>query len=174
MCFGGVPGTLPYSAPGDDVTVIFDGVLFADYHQFYLVDAAQTDDVPVQWTDEDVRARILVGPHAVIFSTERNMSVPVQVHLHETEPELDLTSVDHAVSGRFESLGEVVIAGLTDYLPDAARLTVPAGPLCAMAVSTGLGTLSEDGTVGDDAYVVHLWHCPAPMPVRVLEQWNGD
>jgi hypothetical protein len=38
---------------------------------------------------------------------------------------------DHVVIGGFYTSGEIVIAGLNDYLPDARPVAVPAGPLCA-------------------------------------------
>ncbi|MBA8879323.1 hypothetical protein [Phyllobacterium myrsinacearum] len=66
--------------------ILFDGVLFADYHQIYLEDAALSPSLPAIWTDGDVAARILVGKHSVTFATERNMSVPVRVELHDVKP----------------------------------------------------------------------------------------
>lgn len=84
---------------------------------------------------------------------------------------MTLDDVDHVVEGGFRSAGTVAIAGCTDYFPDAARFSVPAGDLKARVVFTCLGTLSEDGLDGEDRYVVHLWPGKAES-VRVLKQWE--
>ncbi|MEJ1117034.1 hypothetical protein V9K92_00900 [Phyllobacterium sp. CCNWLW109] len=152
--------------------ILFDGMLLADYHQIYLEDAAISASLPAIWRDGDVEARILVGKHSVTFATARNLSVPVRVELHDVKPEIDARTADHIVVGNFLTLGKIVIAGLLDYIPEAKHADVPAGNLCAMAVSTGLGTLSEDGIQGDDRYSIHLWPCEQ-KGVTVLRQWQN-
>ncbi|MGU3496853.1 hypothetical protein ACLBXM_22645 [Xanthobacteraceae bacterium A53D] len=153
--------------------VVFDGELMADYHQIYLADAAAPPALAQQWTEETVRRRMLADARMVTFSTARNMTVPVCVELHTAEPKVDVASSDHAVQGSLTTSGMLVIAGLTDYLPDAKRISVPAGRLCALALSTGLGTLSANGLEGADRYTVHLWPCEQDG-VTVLRQWPGD
>lgn len=152
------------------MTVLFDGSLFADYHQFYLADPAQQGDLPTGWTDATLTARLLVGKRSITVSTARNMTVPVRVELHERAPLVDENKADHVVTASFWTSGEIAIAGMTDFGPTAFRAKVPPGNLCAMVVSTGLGTLSWNGLEGDDRYVVHLWPCKA-NGVTVLRQW---
>jgi hypothetical protein len=53
--------------------------------------------------------------------------------------------------------GRLVIAGCTDYFPDAARIEVEPGTYNALIGYKGLGTLSEDGLDGDDSYHIFLW-----------------
>lgn len=149
--------------------VLFDGPLMAEYHQFYVSDAASLTTLPTQWTEQDVERRILAGEHGVIISTARNMPVAVRVELHAHQPALDPARVDHAVTASFRSTGSITIAGLLDYAPAAATASVPPGTLCAMAVSTGLGTISMDGLEGQDRYTVHLWPC-TPRGVTVQQQ----
>ena len=155
------------------MTILFDDSVMADYHQFFLADPSSGSDLPVNWTAGDLRARLLVGEQSLIATTAWDMDVPVIVELHQQQPKIDLTNADHVVIGGLYTSGEIVIAGLTDYLPDARRIAVPAGPLCAMVVSSGLGTLSKDGLEGDDRYAVHLWPGKAEQVV-VLQQWEGD
>lgn len=155
------------------VTKLFEGMLFADYHQFYLADAETKTDVSADVTDEAVSQRVVNRDDVLVVFTARNMEVPVTVALHETEPALALEDADHAVEAGLYSSGTIVIAGCTDYLPDAARFSAPAGDLKARVVFTGLGTLSADGLEGQDRYAVHLWPAKAEG-VRVLKQWTGD
>ena len=149
--------------------IIFDGSLFADYHQFYLADDIANLNLPTDYTNEALRARILTSEQGLVVFTVRNMDVQVRVELHGDEPRID-ENADHVVMGSFRTSGRIVIAGLSDWVPTAARASVQPGTLRAMVLSTGLDTLSEDGLDGSDHYVVHLWpdegienHRPASM-----------
>lgn len=150
--------------------VVFDGMLLADYHQIYLVDAAAKPELPTQWTKEALQARVLAGDGSLTFMTARNMKVPVRVELVQREPSIALGHTDHVVVGNLRTSGTVVIAGLLDYYPDATRFSVPPGNLRVMVVSAGLGTLSADGLAGKDRYDVYLWPAAA-APLQVLRQW---
>lgn len=155
------------------MTVLFDGMVMADYHQFYLADTSRAEDLPSGWTDEDLSVRLLAGDGAIVVMTDRNMDVALVVELREQMPAIDVEKADHVVIGQLHTAGEIVIAGLMDYLPQAARARVPKGALGAMIVSTGLRTLSEDGLDGDDRYTVYLWPGSADG-ITVLRQWQGD
>ena len=152
--------------------VLFEGELLADYHQLYVADAADRsdDNFPQDWPEDVLSRRVNLGPGVIVVSTARNMTVPFRVELHDRAPSVDLDAVDHAVECGIVTSGEIVVAGLMDYAPDAARASVPAGSLRALIVSTGLGTLSEDGLEGDDAYAMHLWP-GAGDEVVVRKQW---
>ncbi|MGL5446103.1 MAG: hypothetical protein ACRDBL_02200 [Rhabdaerophilum sp.] len=143
----------------------------ADYFQFYIADATQFE-IPTVYTEETAKIRLQSDKGILVITTARNMTVPVRVELHSQKPEINLTKVDHAVEGSLQTSGRMVVAGLTDYLPRAAHFSVPAGNLCALVVSTGLGTLSADGLDGQDRYSVHLWPC-ASQGISVLRQWPG-
>ena len=60
------------------------------------------------------------------FMTGWNMTVQVRVELHEQQPRIDIEKADHVVVRNFQTSGQIVIAGLTDYLPTAHR----ASPHC--------------------------------------------
>jgi hypothetical protein len=63
--------------------------IFADYFQFYLWDEGIGPDAPTEWDDADVQRRIKVAPHVVVICPIRNMTVPVEVQVHDTEPPYD-------------------------------------------------------------------------------------
>ena len=151
--------------------ILFQGDLFADYFQIYVHDAAHPT-LPDDYTDEAIADRLMVGPHAVILHTARNMSVPVCVKWHRERPQPDLAAFQHVVEGGFTCpTGQLLLAGLTDDAHTAPRLAVPAGPLGVRACFSGLDTLDETGLDGNDCYLVQLWPGPAAEGVRVLKRW---
>ena len=153
---------------------VFDGELFADYHQVYLCDAVDPPRLPDEWRQEDLRRRVNLADRALVLSTARNMQVLMKVELHGARPTPDLALVDHAIEASLRvPSGKLVVAGLMDDLRTAARIAVPAGELRALVLFTGLGSLSEDGLAGDDRYTVHLWPEKAGGTV-VHRQWPGD
>ncbi|SEL81534.1 hypothetical protein [Rhodococcus maanshanensis] len=144
--------------------------LFADYFQFYLQDEATDGDLSDAWTDEAVARMLAVGDGAVGVGTARNMDVPVTVELLDAEPALDLADWDHATECSLQVRGDkLVIAGCTDYLPDAARIPIAPGSYRVRVYYGGLDTLSEDGLEGDDRYHLRLWPA-APIAPQVLKQ----
>jgi len=153
---------------------IFEGKLFADYHQVYLCDAVNPPRLPDEWPDNHLRRKVNLADRALVISTARDMEVSVKVELHAIRPTPDLAPVDHAVEASLRApSGKLIIAGLTDDVKTAARVTVPAGELRALVLFDGLATLSDDGLDGDDRYTVHLWPEKAGGTV-VHRQWQGD
>lgn len=146
--------------------------LFADYFQFYLQDETVDGNLGDSWTGEATDRLLAVAPGTVGVGTVRNMTVPVTVELCDSEPKSDLTSWDHVVECSLEvHSGAIVIAGCTDYFPDAARIKVENG-LYRVRVSYGsLDTVSEDGLKGSDKYRVQLWLKKGPaIKPRVIKQ----
>lgn len=153
----------------DDMATAFEGMIFADYHQFYLMNVGSQTDYTDDITDAAVADRIIAKDDVLVVFAARNMAVPVTVELHDAEPALNLSEADHVVEAGLNSSGMLVIAGCTDYLPDAAQFAVPAGNLKARILFSGLDTLSEDGLDGEDRYCVQLWPGKADG-VHVLKQ----
>jgi hypothetical protein len=86
------------------------------------------------------------------------------------EPEQDFEAWDQVTECSIEvPSGRLVIAGCTDYFPDAARIEVAAGTYRVRVSYGGLDTLSEDGLDGDDHYRVQLWMASKIEP-RVLKE----
>jgi hypothetical protein len=117
--------------------------------------------------------RVLSSDGVLVISTARSVIVPVRVELHDTPPTIGVSLIDDAVETTLRTSGEIVMAGLTEYLRDAARTKVPAGELRVLAISTGFGTLSKNRLKGDDRYFVHLWLARGADTV-VHRQWDGN
>jgi hypothetical protein len=146
--------------------------LVADYHQFYLQDEAVDGDLSESWTPEAMDARVALAPGKVGIRTARNMTVPVEVVIADAPPRDDLTQWDHVTQASIDvQSGRLVIAGCTDYFPDAARLTLAPGTYALRAYFGGLGTLDETGLEGDDHYRIVLWP-DVPQERRTLKKYQ--
>ena len=144
--------------------------LFADYFQFYLQDEQATGDLSDAWDDAAVERMLATAPGVVGLGTVRNMDVPVTLEILDAAPDHDPAAFDHVVEGSLDvATGPLVVAGCTDYLPDAARFPIAPGSYRVRLSCSGLDTLSEDGLDGQDRYLVQLWPAP-PIAPRVLRQ----
>jgi len=153
--------------------ILYQGEIFADYHQLYLRDEAHPD-LPDDYTDENIERRIMAGPTAIILHTERNMMVPVRVEWHSQRPAFEEDAYQHVVEASFVcQSGQLVLAGMTDNEDDSPRLPVKAGPIGVRANLSGLDTLSEDGLDGNDSYLLQLWPESEPQGVNVLKAWRA-
>jgi len=132
--------------------------LFADYHQFYLQDEEADGNLSNSWTEQATKDLLALAPGTIGVGTVRDMDVPVIVEVHDSEPTEDLTSWHHVTECSIDiPSGKVVVAGCTDYFPDAARISVEPGVYRARIFYGELDSLSEDGLDGDDKYKVALW-----------------
>jgi len=97
------------------------------------------------------------------------MDVPVEVQIADAAPSDDQAAWDqiNECSIHIQS-GRLVVAGCTDYFPDAARIELPAGWYRARVYYAGLDTLSADGLDGADHYRIVLWPLPG-APATVLK-----
>ncbi len=146
--------------------------IFADYFQFYLRDHGEAPDAPTDYVPADNQVRIKVAPHIIVVLPERNMTVPVDIEVLETEPPLDPEAWDHIVeasidvpSGRIEI--HECTGGSIDILP------VGMGTFRTRVCFSGLDTLSDDGLDGDDRYSVALW--PAPFaPLSLIKPYEEE
>lgn len=150
---------------------LFNGELLADYFQIYVRDRANAD-LPATYSEEAISARLVVGPHAAVVHTARNMTVPVIVEWHDVRPRLEIERYQHVVEGGINCpSGVLVLAGMTDYEPTAQRLSVKAGPLGIRVNMSGLDTISEDGLDGRDRYLIQLWPGQELSGPLVLKSW---
>ena len=114
--------TLPISERHSMTTSVrrYQYELFADYFQFYLQDESVKGDLSDSWTPEAVDRLLALAPGTVGVGTVRNMTVPVTVEVLNEPPPDDSDSWDHLVECTLEvSSGRIVVAGCTDYFPDA-------------------------------------------------------
>jgi hypothetical protein len=132
--------------------------LFADYFQFYLQDEGADGNLGDAWTDTAVNDLLALAPGTIGVGTVRNMDVPVEIEVLNGPPQNDLAQWDHVMEcGIDVPSGRLVIAGCTDYFPDAARLNIALGTYRARIYYGDLDSLSEDGLTGDDHYRIVLW-----------------
>lgn len=144
--------------------------IFADYHQFYLQDEAADGDLSDAWNQDAVRRMLAVSSGVVGIGTVRNMDVPVTIEFLESEPPADLSGFDHVAECSLAvRRGPLVVAGCTDFFPDAARFDLTPGTYKVRLSASGLDTLSADGLDGQDHYLVQLWQAPFAEPA-VLKQ----
>jgi hypothetical protein len=144
--------------------------LFADYHQFYIQDEATDGNLSDSWDDAATARLLAIAPGAIGIGTVRNAEVPVAVEIHEREPDADFVAWDQVIEAALTVVsGPLVIAGCTDYLPDAKRIALAPGSYRVRVSYGGLDTVSDNGLDGDDRYRVQLWRASA-IDVRILKQ----
>lgn len=154
------------------MTRTFEYNLFADYHQFYIQDEGVEGDLGDSWTSEATARDLAVAPGTIGIGTVRNATVPVVVEIMDGKPDDDMNSWDQVTECSIEvTSGRLVVAGCTDYFPDAARIYISSGSYRARIYSGSLNSLSDDGLNGHDHYRVALW-CAAPGPMLVLKTYS--
>jgi hypothetical protein len=131
--------------------------LFADYFQFYVQDDDEAyGDLSNAWSQEAVDDLLAVSDHVIGVGTVRNMDVPVFVEILDTLPILQSNDWDRInYSSITCDTGRLVIAGCTDYFPDAKRIEVKPGHYKVAIGYKNLEKISEDGLDGEDSY--HLF-----------------
>jgi len=147
--------------------------LFADYFQFYIQDE-QSDGIDGDsWPEIANNARLALEANAFAVCTARNMEVPVKIVVSNSSPNLDLSLWDHVVEFSIDvPSGRLVVAGCTDYFPDAERISLDSGCYEVRVLSANLDKLSDDGLDGDDYYRVELWKGRASS-LKVLKQYTA-
>lgn len=107
--------------------------------------------------------------------TVRNMNVPVTVEIGDIAPEEnDLSAWDQVNECSIDvSSGRLVVAGCTDYFPEAARIDLAGGTYRARIYYGNLDSLRNNGLDGDDHYRIVLWSEPA-APLRVMKQRSAS
>src|SRR6266850_720808 len=148
--------------------------IFADYHQFYLQDDDQSfGDLSQAWTEEATDRLLAVAPHVIGIGTVRNVNVPVSVAVHDLRPKIVEEEWDHITAASLKiNTGRIVVAGCTDYYPDAARIEVKPGVYEAIVCYRNLAPLSPDGLDGEDSYHVHLFPGHEIDPITIKKRKN--
>ena len=144
--------------------------VFADYHQFYLWDAGVGPSAPGDYTAADIRRLVKVSPNVVVVQPVRNMTVPVDVEVHASDPGFDEGPWDHIVECSLDlPTGRLQIHECTG--PDRLSLSIAPGTYNIRVLFAGLDTLSDNGVDGFDRYRIDLWPAPA-RELRVVKQWD--
>lgn len=148
----------------------FEFKLFADYFQFYLQDESAGGDLSEAWNQDATDRLLAIAPGTIGVGTARNMNVPVVVEVTDVAPADDVSQWDQVNECDLEvPSGRLVIAGCTDYFPDAARIDLSPGSYRARVYYGKLGTLGGSALDGDDHYKIVLWN-DASGPLKVIKQ----
>jgi hypothetical protein len=148
--------------------------IFADYYQFYLQDEPAEGNLGDSWDGEAVARLLAVASGTVGVGTAKNVDVQVAVEVLDSEPASDFTGSDLVTEATLDvTSGKIVIAGCTDYFPDARRIEVPLNRYRVRIYYSGLSTVSADGLEGEDHYRVVLWRDELVVGPRVLHDVRG-
>jgi hypothetical protein len=145
--------------------------IFADYSQFYLCDPDHVEDWSALWNDQSTADQLIAMTTTVVFGTNRNFTVPVDLYRHDNRPDVDgLAAVaDHAVLASIVCRsGTLKLAGCTDYLPDAFGFDTAPATYGVFYAAHKLASVV--GLDGDDTYDVQLWPVSETIPMRVLRR----
>ncbi len=145
--------------------------IFADYHQFYLMDAEAYPNPPENWTNEDIQRRIKAGKNILVIQPERNMTVPVDLEIVDSTPDEDFENWDHIAEASLDlPSGKLQIEECCGETKDI--LDLPSSSYRIRAFYGGLDKLSFDGLEGDDHYKILIWQAPFD-DVKILKQYNN-
>ena len=139
--------------------------LSADYFQFYLQDEQSNGDLSHSWTEQALSNMLAIAPGVVGVATVRNMDVPVEVEVLDSQPDNNFEAWNHVT--------EASVAGCTDYFPDAARITVEPGTYRVRVYYGGLDSVDVWKLDGDDHYKVVLWLNADIAETKVLKRWKA-
>src|SRR5271156_932212 len=129
--------------------------IMADYFQFYLWDS-DTRKAPEIWTETDVQNRAKADSGVVVICPIRNMPVPVEISIWDSEPHYILAQWQHAVEIPLQLQKDLI--EIHECIGGAlAHFTIPAGDYTVRALFRGLDTISENGLEGEDFYEVQIW-----------------
>lgn len=135
----------------------YDLEIYADYHQFYLEDETSPHDTGQIWTKEAHEQMLAVSEKLIAIGTARNENVPVSIEFHDAEPILELKKYSRINECSLEVVSnKLILAGCTEYLPDAARIEVEPSIYRVRILYGNLKTV-KDECEGDDFYVLQLW-----------------
>ena len=148
--------------------------LSADYFQFYLQDEQSNGNLSHSRTEEALYNMLAIAPGVVGVGWVRNMNVPVEVKVLDLQPDNNFEAWNHVTEASVAVLSrQIVIAGCTDYFPDAARITVEPGTYRVRVYYGGLDSVDVWKLDGDDHYKVVLWLNADIAETKVLKRWKA-
>ncbi len=152
--------------------------LFADYFQFYLQDEKVDGDLSTKWTEEAYEMLLARTEGTIGVGTARNMDVPVRINIYDSNPDLISNkegTIDQINECDIEiNSGTMVVAGCTEYFPDAKRIQLEKGIYRARLYYGNLDKLSEDGLDGEDFYEIHLWKSDMRKDSQIIKNRNAS
>lgn len=155
-------------------------IVFADNFQFHLQDKRSECDYPESWNEEIMNGLFVAGSNVIGIGTVRDLDVEVTLQIMPTPmdekdkdklPELE--DWDHAVQCTLDvPSGELLIAGPTEDIEQAAKLTVEPGRYGVRIFWGNLENVDEIGFEGDDVYKIVMWP-DTDLETRILKRWRS-
>ncbi|TRZ45126.1 hypothetical protein [Robertkochia solimangrovi] len=155
----------------------FQSELFADYFQFNIQDEVVSGDLSKAWTEEAVERLLAINQGTIGIGTVRDMDVQIYLKIFDSEPELmiDSNAINHINECDLEmSSDNLVIAGSTDYFPEAKRIKIGKGLFRVRVYYSNLEKLSDDRLDGEDSYEIHLWPTDKRTGIKILKNKNAS
>ena len=158
-CLAGCEVVPRISSPGDQSTkpqrLRYSSILYAKQHQFYLQDANVKQPLSQLWQGKSLSDRVVgnVGGLAVRTVTDKHVSVYLEVSDTPLAGSLDEWQYVADAAVHVQS-GQLIIAGGTDYFPDAARINIPGDTYQVRVMGRGMTSHDEPES---EEYRVYLW-----------------
>ena len=124
--------------------------VFADYHQFYLMDASVEPSIPEEVTEQDMLRRFRTAPHIVVFHTESATYVHVEVAFVPEPTEAEGAWEHQAEFSLSLPSGTAALCGCTDFVPECPRIRGAPGDYDGRAYFAG-----SEGS--EERYCLMLW-----------------
>lgn len=127
---------------------------------------------PEDYSEEDVRRRIKTGQHVFVVNPERNMTVDVEVEIHDAEPTYNGDDWDHIAEASIHlPTGQLAVEECAGGI--VAEFAVEPGWYRVRSFHGGFDTIDESELEGDDHYLEVLW--PAPFDdLRIIKQSSKE
>lgn len=153
-----------------------DFILFAEYFQFYVRDAASDDMPPVHWNPDDESNMVIVSDTVIAVRTVRELDVCVAVEILSQKPnDEDMDEWDHVVECGLElSSGKLTLGNVSDDELSLNSMEVEPGFYGMRIYFGSLDAIDGEGFEGDDSYHLSFWlidsddEAPA---FSILKQW---
>lgn len=137
--------------------------LFADHHQIVLQSFMAKGDLADAWTVQATEDRVAAAGDIVAFGTQHADDCEVTVEVLNAEPKLNSKAQHITESSLQLKAPDVALCGVTDYVPDAHRISLAAGSWRVRASHSKLEKPPER---------IHLQLWPAPVAaVSVLKRF---
>ena len=147
--------------------------IFADYNQILLHDDSCEGDLSGLWNGKTYEQMIVTSSNSLSISTARNVDLPVEIVICDDKPLATYEKWDHIVQCSLKvTSGSLVVRGVSDYLQNAARISLESGQYTVWVFYGGLNTVSNDCLEGEDHYKIILWRSNIIASFELLKSYR--